>query len=110
MVGPSVTAADRERFLVQLKLGFALLVGLSMALVTLYSGAGLAVTLGVAVATSAVGGLLAQFTFPDSMGETPYEDSLERGPKPGTRTQRRREREAEQQETEQRAGNDRSRR
>jgi len=99
MVGPSITADDRERFLVQLKVGFAILVGVSMALVTLYSGAGLFVAAAVAVGTAVVGGLLAEFTFPDSLGETPYKDSLDRGPKPGKRTQRRREREEEQKVT-----------
>jgi pimeloyl-ACP methyl ester carboxylesterase len=98
MVGPSITADDRERFLVQLKIGFALLVGLSMGLVTLYGGAGLPIVLGVAIGTTVVGGLLAEFTFPDSLAETPYKESLDRGPKPGKRTQRRREREQEQDE------------
>ncbi|MBV0922799.1 hypothetical protein KTS45_01165 [Halomicroarcula limicola] len=93
MVGPSVTAADRERFLKQLKLGFALLVGGSMALVTLYGGAGLPMVLGIGVGATVVGGVLAEFTFPDSIAETPYDDSGERGPKPGTRTKRRRARE-----------------
>jgi len=95
MVGPSITADDRKRFLVQLKVGFAVLVGVSMALVTLYSGAALLAAAGVFVGATVLGGVLAQFTFPDSMGETPYEDSLDRGPKPGARTRRRREREEE---------------
>jgi hypothetical protein len=102
MVGPSITADDRKRFLVQLKIGFALLVGMSMALVTLYSGASLLAVAAVALGTTLLGGLLAEFTFPDSMGETPYKDSLDRGPKPGTRTQERRE----QSETEHRADGD----
>jgi len=98
MVGPSITKADRERFLIQLKVGFALLVGLSMSLVALYGAGSLLVTLGVGVAGAVVGGLLAEFTFPDSIAETPYEDERERGPKPGTRTQRRRERGDEREE------------
>ena len=98
MVGPSVTADDREKFLVQLKVGFALLVGVSMSLVTLYSGAGLLLVAGVGVGTALVGGVLAEVTFPDSLGETPYRESLDRGPKPGKRTQRRRERESERRE------------
>jgi len=91
MVGPSVTKADREKFLVQLKVGFALLVGLSMALVTLWGSGELLVTLGVGVGATLVGGVLAQLTFPDSIAETPYEDDRERGPKPGRRLQERRE-------------------
>ena len=98
MVGPSVTEADRQKFLVRLKVGFALFVGLSMALVTLWGAGGPLLALGVGVATTLVGGVLAQFTFPDSIAETPYEDDRERGPKPGTRTQRRRERSSEQEE------------
>jgi len=92
MVGPSITKEDREKFLVQLKVGFALLVGGSMALVTLWGSGGPLVALGAGVAATLVGGVLAQFTFPDSIAETPYEDDRERGPKPGTRTQERRER------------------
>jgi hypothetical protein len=92
MVGPSITEADRETFLIQLKVGFALLVGGSMTLVVLWGAGGLLVALGVGVATTLVGGALAQLTFPDSLAETPYDDDLERGPKPGTRLQERRER------------------
>jgi len=103
MVGPSVTAADRERFLRRLKVGFAVLVGLSMGLVTLYSGAGLLLAGGVTVAATVVGRLLAEFTLPDSLAETPYEESLDRGPKPGKRTQRRREREQQEPERKERA-------
>ena len=91
MVGPSITKEDREKFLVQLKLGFALLVGVSMALVALWGAGGPLVALGVGVAGTVVGGLLAQFTFPDSIAETPYEDDRERGPKPGKKLRERRE-------------------
>ena len=98
MVGPSITKADRERFLIQLKVGFALLVGLSMSLVALYGAGSLLVTLGVGVAGAVVGGLLAEFTFPDSIAETPYEDDRERGPKPGKRLQEHRERSQERDE------------
>ncbi|GGN89750.1 MULTISPECIES: hypothetical protein [Haloarcula] len=90
MVGPSITRTDREKFLKRLKIGFAVLVGGSMALVTLWGGAELPLVVGVAVGTTAVGRLLAEFTFPDSIAETPYEDTTDRGPKPGVRTQRRR--------------------
>jgi hypothetical protein len=92
MVGPSMTKADRKRILLQLKVGFALLVGLSMGLVALYSAGGPLLALGLGVAGALVGGVLAQYTFPDSIAETPYEDDRERGPKPGVRTRRRRER------------------
>lgn len=92
MVGPSITKEDREKFLVRLKVGFALLVGLSMGLVALWGASGPLVAAGVGVGGALVGGLLAEFTFPDSIAETPYEDSRQRGPKPGERTQERRER------------------
>ena len=98
MVGPSITKEDREKFLVQLKVGFALLVGLSMALVALWGAGGPLVALGVGVGATLVGGLLAQFTFPDSIADTPYEDDRERGPKPGTRLQEQRERSEEREE------------
>ncbi|WP_276271860.1 hypothetical protein [Haloarcula litorea] len=93
MVGPSISDDDRRQFLKQLKAGFAVLVGGSMALVTLWGGADLPLVAGVAVGATLVGGLLAQFTFPDSIAETPYgksEAARERGPKPGVRTQERR--------------------
>jgi len=92
MVGPSITADDRERFLRRLKIGFGLFVGLSMAMVTLYGGASLLIVGGVAVVASLVGGLLAEYTFPDSIAETPFEDSDTpgSGPKPGRRTIERR--------------------
>lgn len=89
MVGPSITDTDRERFLTRLKLGFALLVGVSMGLVTLYSGAPLLTAAGVTTAATAVGGVLAWYTIPESIAETPY-DTRERGPKPGRRMRERR--------------------
>jgi len=92
MVGPSITKEDREKFVVRLKVGFALLVGVSMSLVTLWGAGGPLVALGVGVAATLVGGVLAQFTFPDSIAETPYEDDRDRGPKPGERMRERRER------------------
>lgn len=98
MVGPSITEADRERFLRRLKLGFALLVGISMTLVTLWGGAGVAVVVGVAVGGTVIGRLLAEFTVPDSIAETPYEDDRSRGPKPGKRMQERREQSREPKE------------
>ncbi|WP_254271049.1 hypothetical protein [Haloarcula marina] len=90
MVGPSISADERKRFLVQLKIGFALLVGGSMGLVTLWGGGTLLVAAVAVFGATAVGGLLAHYTFPDSIAETPYDDTLDRGPKPGARTRRRR--------------------
>ncbi|WP_236044417.1 hypothetical protein [Haloarcula salinisoli] len=98
MVGPSITKADREKFLVRLKVGFALLVGVSMTLVALWGSSGPLVALGVGVAATLVGGALAEFTFPDSIAETPYEDDRERGPKPGKKLQERREEQSAQRE------------
>jgi hypothetical protein len=96
MVGPSISQADRERFLRRLKIGFALLVGLSMALVTVSTGGSVLLALGAGVGATVVGGVLAEFTFPDSIAETPYEDTRDRGPKPGQRMQERREESEEQ--------------
>jgi len=93
MVGPSVTDEDRKRFLKQLKVGFALFIGLSMGLVTLWGGAELGVVVAAAVAGTVVGGVLGWFTIPDSIGRTPYDDDTElrdRGPKPGERMKQRR--------------------
>jgi hypothetical protein len=95
MVGPSITKEDREKFLVRLKVGFALLVGVSMALVALWGASNPLIALGVGVAGALVGGTLGELTFPDSIAETPYEDDLDRGPKPGERMQERRERSSE---------------
>ncbi|GCF12183.1 hypothetical protein Harman_01180 [Haloarcula mannanilytica] len=90
MVGPSVTDADRQRFLRYMQVGFALLVGVSMGLVTLYGGADLLLVLGIFVGGTAIGGLLAWYVIPESVAETPYE-SFDRGPKPGARTKQRRQ-------------------
>ena len=95
MVGPSISKADRERFLKRLKIGFALLVGLSMALVTVSTGGTVVLAVAAGVGAAVVGRLLAEFTFPDSIAETPYEDTRQRGPKPGQRLQERRENEEE---------------
>jgi pimeloyl-ACP methyl ester carboxylesterase len=92
MVGPSVTDEDRKRFLKRLKIGFALFVGLSMGLVTLWGGAELLVVVAAAVSGTVAGGILGWFTIPDSIGETPDEDQnggRDRGPKPGTRMKQR---------------------
>ncbi|MFC6863030.1 hypothetical protein ACFQGE_06085 [Halomicroarcula sp. GCM10025817] len=90
MVGPSITDADREQFLLRLKIGFSLLVGGSMAMVTVYGGAALPVVAGVFVGTTALGAVFAWVAIPDSVAGQPY-DTRVRGPKPGTRTRARRE-------------------
>lgn len=89
MVGPSLSEDDRQRFLRKLQAGFALLVGASMGLVTLYGRAPLVVVAGAALLGTAVGGVLAWYTFPSSIADSPYE-SVDRGPKPGARTKQRR--------------------
>ena len=94
MVGPSITDEDRTTFRKRLKIGFALLVGLSMGMVTVYGGAALPVVAGVTVGTTLLGGLFAWIAIPDSVAGMPY-DTRERGPKPGTRTQERRARTGE---------------
>ncbi|MFC7020616.1 MULTISPECIES: hypothetical protein [Haloarcula] len=108
MVGPSITDADRERFLLWLKFGFALLVGGSMAMVTVYGGAALPVVTGVFVGTTALGAVFAWIAIPDSVAGQPY-DTRERGPKPGTRTRARREREATEAEPRRADGDGRER-
>jgi pimeloyl-ACP methyl ester carboxylesterase len=92
MVGPSITDADREQFLVKLKVGFALLVGVSMGMVALHGGADLPIIVGVTIGTTAFGGLVAWIAIPDSVAGMPFEtrDTRVRGPKPGTRTKQRR--------------------
>jgi hypothetical protein len=90
MVGPSMTDADRKRFLRYMQVGFALLVGVSMGLVTLYGGADLLLVLGILVGGTAIGGLLAWYIIPESVAETPYE-SFDRGPKPGAQMKQRRQ-------------------
>jgi hypothetical protein len=90
MVGPSVTDADRQRFLRYMQVGFALLVGVSMGLVTLYGGADVLQVLGIFVGGTAIGGLLAWYIIPETVAETPYQ-SFDRGAKPGARTKQRRQ-------------------
>ena len=93
MVGPTITNEDREAFLVKVKVGFALLLGLSMGMVTVYSGSPLVVTVGVTLGTTVLSGVAAWVVVPDSVAGLPYEKPS-RGPKPGARTRaRRRERE-----------------
>ncbi|MBV0903218.1 hypothetical protein [Haloarcula salina] len=90
MVGPSLTEDDRRRFLRKIQAAFALLVGASMGLVTLYGRAPLLVVAGAALLGTAVGGVLAWYTLPSSIADSPYE-SVDRGPKPGAQMRRRRE-------------------
>ncbi|MDT3435397.1 hypothetical protein [Haloarcula sp. 1CSR25-25] len=90
MVGPSMTDADRQRVLRYMQVGFALLIGASMGLVTLYGGAELLVVVGIFAGGTVVGGALAWYIIPESIAETPYE-SFDRGPKPGSRTKQRRQ-------------------
>ena len=71
MVGPSIGDEERERFLVRLRVGFALFVGISMGLIV-FTGDGDLLTLGGAVVGGTlVGGVLAWWIFPDSMGTGP---------------------------------------
>ena len=86
MVGPSISDEDRRAFVKRLKIGFALLIGLSMGLVTLYSGAPLSLVAGATVGSTVVGGVLARFTIPDSIGGIAFEernDPVKRGRTPG---------------------------
>jgi len=95
MVGPSVTEDDRKQFLKRAKIGFAVLVGGSMALVALWGSAGLPLVVGIGAGTAILGRVLAEYVFPDSIAEVPYDEGKDRGPKPGTRTQQRRENDGE---------------
>jgi len=71
MVGPRTDQADRERLLRLLRVGFALLVGVSMGLVVLHGGGNLTV-LGTAVVGGTLAGTgLAWWVFPDSIAEHP---------------------------------------
>ncbi|MFB6307877.1 MAG: hypothetical protein ABEH35_00970 [Haloarculaceae archaeon] len=75
MVGPSISDEDRASFLLKLRVGFAAMVGFSMAAVSAYSDAGLPVVAVAAVGGTAVGALLAWWTIPDGLAETPYRRS-----------------------------------
>ncbi|MEF8828905.1 MAG: hypothetical protein V5A49_07705 [Haloarcula sp.] len=85
-----MTDADRKRFLRYMQVGFALLVGVSMGLVTLYGGAELLAVVGIFAGGTVVGGVLAWYIIPESIAETPYE-SFDRGPKPGAQMKQRRQ-------------------
>ena len=90
MVGPSMTDADRKRFLRYTQVGFALLFGVSMGLVTLYGGSELLIVAVTFVGGTVVGGGLAWYIIPESIAETPYE-SVDRGPKPGAKMKQQRQ-------------------
>lgn len=67
MVDPSVSDEDREDFLVRFRVGFALLVGVSMALIAVNGSATPTLIVGVGVGGTAAGAVLAWWVFPDSM-------------------------------------------
>jgi len=67
MVGPTTSDEDREAFLLKFRVGFALLVGGSMALVALNGAATLPLVAGSAVGGTAVGAALGWWVFPDSI-------------------------------------------
>ncbi|WP_306706771.1 hypothetical protein ACODNH_18335 [Haloarcula sp. NS06] len=85
-----MTDADRKRFLKYTQVGFALLFGVSMGLVTLYGGSELPIVAGTFVVGTVVGGGLAWYIIPESIAETPYE-SVDRGPKPGAKMKQQRQ-------------------
>lgn len=68
MVGPSIDEADRRRFARRIRMGFALLVGASMALVALYEDAALGVIAGAFAGGTVVGGVIAWYAIPDNLG------------------------------------------
>jgi len=67
MVGPSTTDDDRESFLLKFRVAFALLIGVSMALVAINGSATLPLVAGAGVGGTAVGAVLGWWVFPDSM-------------------------------------------
>jgi hypothetical protein len=67
MVQPSVTDEDREAFLLKFRVGFALFVGVSMALVAVSVGAPLPTIGAIAGVGSVVGAVLGWWVFPDSI-------------------------------------------
>ncbi|ACV48217.1 MULTISPECIES: hypothetical protein [Halomicrobium] len=67
MVQPSVTDEDRRSFLLKFRVGFALFVGVSMALVALNVSASLPTIGGAGVAGTVAGAVLGWWVFPDSV-------------------------------------------
>jgi len=76
MVGP-VSTTERQSQLTRLKVGVALLVGISMALVSLQGGASLPVLGGAFVAGTVLGGVLAWYVLPDADSYMGRDDSRE---------------------------------
>ena len=71
MVGPSVSDDDRERFLVRLRVGFSLFVGLSMGLIVLQADGDFLALGGAVLLGMLAGAVLAWWVFPDSIGTGP---------------------------------------
>lgn len=67
MVGPTTTDEDRESFLLKFRIGFALLVGGSMALVALNGSATLPLVVAAGVGGTLAGAALGWWVFPDSV-------------------------------------------
>lgn len=74
MVGP-ISTEERQSKLQKIKIGIAVLVGVSMGLVALQGGASLPVIGGATVAGAALGGVLAWYVFPDADAYEGREDS-----------------------------------
>jgi hypothetical protein len=68
MVGPSVSEEDRLSFARKVKVGFAVLVGLSMATVAVRFDAGLPAVAGALLLGTAIGGALAWLVIPGGIG------------------------------------------
>lgn len=67
MVGPSIDPEDSRSFMFKFRIGFAIFVGLSMALVSAHGGADLPLAGAMGLVGTAVGAVLAWWVFPDSM-------------------------------------------
>ncbi|WP_225334433.1 hypothetical protein [Halomicrobium urmianum] len=67
MVGPSIDAEGSRSFMFKFRIGFAIFVGLSMALVSAHGGAALPLAGAMGLVGAAVGAGLAWWVFPDSM-------------------------------------------
>lgn len=72
MVEPSIDDDDREAFLLRFRIGFALLVGASMGLISLHADAGMSTAAGATAGGALVGALLAWWVFPDSIAMNRY--------------------------------------
>lgn len=67
MVGPSITDDDREVFLLKFRIGFALLVGVSMALIALNGSTTPRMIVGAGLGGTAVGAVVGWWVFPKSI-------------------------------------------